>query len=508
MTASFGARGRSALLRPRAAGALAGITGVVLTVVVVSASAGAAGAADPPEPDGYEQSARSTSVGKPMDLLLHPESGKLYVGADTVAGTTGESLAGLYVVDPESGQVLNRVRNSPGSTGQPAQLPAKRFAGPLPGDGVRYLVGLRGIAAAKDGDPAGRGGWLTGTSITQAKAGAKDGTVVVVRGTKLEEVAVGETAVTVERSLTLPAAGGPLAVDTAAGQIWVADNANSLLRRVDSAGFALDGKEIPLGAGAAVSFLEWDTGRGVLWAGRGTALEVYDISSGKLAATFEAKPGDSIGDVAVDPRSGQAFAVWQDFGNPPEEGDGVGQLSVYDTATLKDTGKGAELPGYSGQLGSSSIAVTPGGDSVFVASPADASLTTFRAPVPPSSSPSTPPSSSPSDSASPSPSLSASPTPSGGTPDPDPGDTGPGTDPTGTGTIVPVDGPSAGGGSVGGTGGGAQSTTGGGSLTTTGDGSLASTGTDVLLPAAAGTAALLTAGTAAVLWRRRRTSGG
>lgn len=250
-----------------------------------------------------------------------------------------------------------------------------------------------------------------------------------------------------------------------------------------------------------MSFLEWDTERGVLWAGRGTVLEAYDIATGKLAASFDAKPGDTIADVAVDPRSDRAFAVWQDWGNPPEEGDGVGQLAVYDTATLKDLDMGAELPGVNGQLGSSSVAVTPGGDSVFVGSPSEASLTVFRAPVPPSPSESP----SPSDPGSPSPSDPASPSPSDGTSEPSPGDSGPDADPTDSGTTVPVDGPSADGNSVGGTGGGgAQTTTGGGSLDTTGDGSLASTGTDVLLPAAAGTAALLATGTAAVLWRRRR----
>ncbi|WP_307130874.1 hypothetical protein [Streptomyces aurantiacus] len=493
------------MLRPRAAGALVGITAVVLTAVAFGTPAVGAGSDDPPGTDGYERTARLTTVGKPLDLLLHPESGKLYVGSDTVAGTPDGSLAGVYVVDPASADVRSWVKTSPGSTGAPAQLPGKRLAGPLPGDGVHYLVGLRGIAAARDGDATGTGGWLTGTTITQAKAGAKAGTVVVVRGRGLEEVAVGGTSATVERTLTLPATGGPLAVDTAAGQIWVTDNANGLLRRVGSADFAPDGKEIALGAGAAVSFLEWDTGRGVLWAGRGTVLEAYDIASGKPVASFDAKPGDTVADVAVDPRSGRAFAVWQDWGNPPEEGDGVGQLSVYDTATFEDLGLGAELPGVNGQLGGSSIAVTPGGDAVFVASPSDASLTVFRAPVPPTPSPSP----SPSDSTSPPPSPSPPPDPSGGT--------DPGADPTDTGTqgtTVPVDGPAADGNGTSGAGGtddlgalgGTGSTTGGGSLGTIGDGSLASTGTDVLLPAAAGTAALLAAGTAAVLWRRR-TSG-
>ncbi|MFC8195730.1 hypothetical protein ACFUTV_10030 [Streptomyces sp. NPDC057298] len=78
--------------------------------------------------------ARLTTVGKPLDLLLHPESGKLYVGSDTVAGTTGASLAGVYAVDPAAGNVLSWVKTSPGSTGAPAQLPGKRLAGPLPGD--------------------------------------------------------------------------------------------------------------------------------------------------------------------------------------------------------------------------------------------------------------------------------------------------------------------------------------------------------------------------------------
>ncbi|WP_328493281.1 hypothetical protein OHS59_11390 [Streptomyces sp. NBC_00414] len=490
------------MLRPRAVGTLVGVTAVVLAAV--AAGTPAAGADDPPGTGGYERSARLTTVGKPLDLLLHPESGKLYVGSDTVAGTADGSLAGVYAVDPASNNVLSWVKTSPGSTGAPAQLPGKRLAGPLPGDGVHYLVGLRGIAATRDGAATGSGGWLTGTTITQAKAGARTGTVVVVRGTKLEEVAVGETAVTVERSLTLPATGGPLAVDTAAGQIWVTDNTDGVLRRVDSADFAPDGKEIALGAGAAVSFLEWDTERGALWAGRGSVLEAYDIASGELAASFDAKPGDTVADVAVDPRSDRAFAVWQDWGNPPEEGDGVGRLAVYGTATLEDLGMSAELPGVNGQLGSSSVAVTPGGDSVFVASPSDASLTVFRAPVPP-----TPPTS-PTPTPTPTPTDPASPSPS---PDPSPGDTDPGTDPTDSGTTVPVDGPAGDGDSAGGAGGsgdtggsgsgGAPGTTGGGSLGTTGGGSLASTGSAVLLPAAAGTAALLAAGTAAVLWRRR-----
>jgi hypothetical protein len=108
-------------------------------------------------------------------------------------------------------------------------------------------------------------------------------------------------------------------------------------------------------------------------------VEVHGRSNGR----WPLSPRDSVADVAVDPGSGQAFAVWQDFGNPPEEGDGVGRLAVYDTAALTESGPGAELPGYTGQLGSSSVAVTPGGDTVFVASPADASLTTFRRPVPP-----------------------------------------------------------------------------------------------------------------------------
>ncbi|KAA0941437.1 YncE family protein [Streptomyces apricus] len=504
------------MLRPRAAGVLVGVTAVVLTAVAVGTPA--AGAGDPPAAGAYERTARLTTVGKPLDLLLHPGSGKLYVGSDAVAGTTGDSLAGLHAVDPATGTVLSHVRTSPGSTGAPSQLPGKRLAGPLAGDGVHYLVGLRGIAAAADGDATGRGGWLTGTSITQAKAGAKPGTVVVVRGTRLEEVAVGEASATVERSLTLPAAGGPLAVDTAAGQIWVTDNTGGVLRRVSSADFALDGAQIALGAGAAVSFLEWDTGRGVLWAGRGTVLEAYDIASGKPVASFGAEPGDTVADVAVDPRSGRAFAVWQDWGNPPEEGDGVGQLSVYDTATLKDLDTGAELPGVNGQSGTSSVAVTPGGEAVFVASPSDASLTVFRAPQPPDPSPSDP--------ASPSPDPSDD-----GTPGPSPSGSAPETDPTDPATTVPVDGPTGGGNSAGGTGdtdgtdgtggagdtsgtgsGGAPGTTGGDSLGSTGTsgtsghGALASTGAGALLPAAAGTAALLATGTAAVLWRRR-TSG-
>ncbi|WP_221358079.1 hypothetical protein [Streptomyces beigongshangae] len=78
-------------------------------------------------------------------------------------------------------------------------------------------------------------------------------------------------------------------------------------------------------------------------AGRGTVPEAYDIASGRKTASFDAEPGGTIAGVAVDPRSDRAFAVWQDWGDPPREGDGVGRLTVYGTATLKDLGTAAVL---------------------------------------------------------------------------------------------------------------------------------------------------------------------
>lgn len=130
------------MLRPRAAGALVGITAVVLTAVVVSTPA--VGADDPPGTDGYEQTARLTTVGKPLDLLVHPESGKLYVGSDTVAGTTGGSLAGVYVVDPAAGNVLNWVKTSPAVPARPPSFRANGSPGRCRATGCTTWSGCAG----------------------------------------------------------------------------------------------------------------------------------------------------------------------------------------------------------------------------------------------------------------------------------------------------------------------------------------------------------------------------
>lgn len=115
---------------------------MVLTAVVVSTPA--VGADDPPGTDGYEQTARLTTVGKPLDLLVHPESGKLYVGSDTVAGTTGGSLAGVYVVDPAAGNVLNWVKTSPAAPARPPNFRANGSPGPCRATGCTTWSGCAG----------------------------------------------------------------------------------------------------------------------------------------------------------------------------------------------------------------------------------------------------------------------------------------------------------------------------------------------------------------------------
>ncbi|NEE25184.1 hypothetical protein G3M53_06850, partial [Streptomyces sp. SID7982] len=49
----------------------------------------------------YKSAAEFTTAGKPLDLLLHPDSKKLYVGADNLPDTADVDERGLHVLNPE-----------------------------------------------------------------------------------------------------------------------------------------------------------------------------------------------------------------------------------------------------------------------------------------------------------------------------------------------------------------------------------------------------------------------
>ncbi|WP_172384915.1 hypothetical protein [Streptomyces sp. MNP-20] len=118
-------------LSPTAAAA----TLAALTAGVAPADGGANSPAGGP---GYHHAADFTTAGKPLDIALHPDSGKLYVGSDDDTGTTDANEAGLYVLDRADGTVRGHTAEAPGATGALGAVAARRIVGPLPGDGVVF----------------------------------------------------------------------------------------------------------------------------------------------------------------------------------------------------------------------------------------------------------------------------------------------------------------------------------------------------------------------------------
>ncbi|GAA2312130.1 hypothetical protein GCM10010431_35340 [Streptomyces kunmingensis] len=331
-------------------------------------------AAEEPAPgtELYVRQAEFTGVGKPLDLLLHPTSGKLYVGADNLAATADVDERGLYVLDPATGALRSKVTRAPNAAGTLATAAVRRMAGPLPGaaDGVVFNYPLRGIGWAKDGDTQASGVWLAGSTVSDLGPGTSDTTSFAAQGAKLSEI---ETATgTVLRSVE-PGGSGPFAVDTGRGSVWYLDTGAGLLRRVESAGLTVAGSyELPAAQGNATPFIEVDPADGSVWVGRGDTVAVY-AADGTPRATLRGT--DYAGDVAFDAGSARAYLVRQDSeasGTPGSDGNGVGSLSVYDTKTLTEVTAPVALRDSSSQYGSSAVAVTPGGGEVFVGNPSPA----------------------------------------------------------------------------------------------------------------------------------------
>ncbi|WP_217231851.1 hypothetical protein [Streptomyces anulatus] len=318
----------------------------------------------------YTAVADFTSAGKPLDLLLHPDSKKLYVGADNLPDTADVDERGLYVLNPGDGRVESRISQAPGPTGEPRTSAAARIAGPLPGDGVVYNYPLRGVGSAGAGDEKASGVWLTGSTITDIAPGTTPGTVLVAQGAKLSEIerATG----TATRSLTLPG-GAQFAADPARGALWFSDFAAGKLHRVDLASFAVTASfELP-GAQGMAGFTETDPATGAVWVGVNRSVLVFD-AAGKQLKTLAGK--DLARDAAFDAATGRAYVAWQDGGDLSDPAnDNNGTLTVYDTEDFTAAAKDLSLPGNHSQSGAASLAVEPGGATVFVTSPAEGKIT-------------------------------------------------------------------------------------------------------------------------------------
>ncbi|MFI2114121.1 hypothetical protein ACH489_06630 [Streptomyces rubiginosohelvolus] len=318
----------------------------------------------------YKSAAEFTTAGKPLDLLLHPDSKKLYVGADNLPDTADVDERGLHVLNPGNGTSESWISQAPGSTGALRASAAARIAGPLPGDGVVYNYPLRGVGSAKSGDEAASGVWLAGSTITDIAPGTTPDTVLVAQGATLSEIerATG----TATRTLTLPG-GTQFAADPERGALWYTDFAAGKLHRVDLASFTVSGSFDLPGAAGMAGFTETDPATGAVWVGVDRSVLVFD-AAGTLVKTLVGK--DLARDADFDTASGRAYVVWQDGGDLSDPAnDNNGTLTVYGTEDFAVAAKDLSLPGNHSQAGAASLAVEPGGATVFVTSPAEGKIT-------------------------------------------------------------------------------------------------------------------------------------
>lgn len=320
----------------------------------------------------YVQAAEFTTAGRPLDLLLHPDSGKLYVGSDNIVDTADIAEQGLYVLDPEDGKLLSHIAQAPGAGGTVANRVVRQIVSPLSGDGVVFHFPLRGIGTAKDGDTAAGGVWLTGSTVTGVGPGTDATTSLVAQGATLSEI---ETATgAVKRSVALEG-GSLLAVDSAHTAAWSVGTAEGkkVLRRVDTGSFEVTATaELP--AGDSVFFVEADPATGNVWLGSGDSVLVFDKDA-KPLATLTGK--DRPLAAAFDKTSGRAFVLREDYGTAEEGADNNGSLQILDSTTFEQAAEPVSLPGSRVVNSYAGIAVTPGATSVHVTRQAESKVLKF-----------------------------------------------------------------------------------------------------------------------------------
>ncbi|MFB7266456.1 hypothetical protein ACFCXH_30565 [Streptomyces nojiriensis] len=361
-------------LTPGRAGAASAALALVLASAATGSPVSAAGGEGADVPQGtvaYRSVARFATAGKPRDLLLHPDSKKLYVGSDDLPETADVNESGLHVLDPADGKVRSTVGQAPGPTGTLGRRAVRQLLAPLPGDGAVFLYPLRGIGSAKDGDAAAAGAWVPGAAVTHATAGLTPSTVLVAQGPVLSEVDIATAAV--KRSVTLEGGDG-FAVDAARGTVWFTDIGNRRMYRIDAATFQVAATvELPAGEGFG-GFTEVDPETGAVWVGLDSAVVVHD-ATGKRLGTLRGTGTDMPRAAVFDAATHEAFVVWQDAGDTSQPGsDNDGALTVHRTRDLQEAVKPVVLPGTHVQSGSAAVAVEPGGAAVFVSDPVAARI--------------------------------------------------------------------------------------------------------------------------------------
>ncbi|WP_200302043.1 immunoglobulin I-set domain protein [Streptomyces adelaidensis] len=317
----------------------------------------------------YVESAAFSAAGEVKDLLLHPESKKLYAGSEDFVDTGDVNERGLHALDAADGKSLSHISQAPGSNGALGPRNVAMIGAPLAGDGVVFHYPLRGVGTAEDGDTNAAGAWLAGGTVTGIGPGTEDSTALVAQGAQLSEVDIATAVALENRTLTLEG-GSELGVDKAHSAAWSAGPVGGSLRRVDTGTFTVTATaELPA---ASVGFVEADPATGNVWVGSGNTVRVYDKDA-KLLKTVEAS--DEAVDIAFDTSTGRAFVVWQDNGDDSDGGDDTSHLGVYDTTTYAEAATPTKLVGNNSQIGEASVAVAPGGTTVYVSSPAEGEIT-------------------------------------------------------------------------------------------------------------------------------------
>ncbi|WP_328439591.1 immunoglobulin domain-containing protein [Streptomyces sp. NBC_00444] len=319
----------------------------------------------------YVKAAEFTTAGRPVDLLLHPDSGKLYVGSENIPDTADVAEQGLYALDAADGKLLSHVAQAPGSTGALAPRVVKEITVPLAGDGAVFHYPLRGLGAAKDGDTVARGVWLTGASVTATGPGTTASTVLVQQGATVSEVEYATGVV--KRTLTL-GGGSKLGVDTAHATAWSGYD-NGKLSRIDTGSFTVTATaQLPEGF---LTFIEPDPDTGNVWVGVGDDVLVYDKDA-KLLTTLAGK--DRAKAAGFDKTTHRAFVLRED--TAAEGTDSTGSLETYDSTTYKQAAAPLTLPGSLAGTGAA-VAVAPGATSVYVTAQAESKVLKFDVRVSP-----------------------------------------------------------------------------------------------------------------------------
>ncbi|MEU6348342.1 immunoglobulin I-set domain protein [Streptomyces sp. NPDC047072] len=317
----------------------------------------------------YVRSAEFTTAGRPLDLLLHPDSGKLYVGSDNIVDTADIAEQGLYALDPQDGKLLSHVAQAPGAGGTLANRVVRQIIAPLPGDGVVFHFPLRGIGTAKDGDTTAGGVWLNGATVTGVGPGTTAATTLVAQGATLSEV---ETVTGNVKRGTAVEGGSLLAVDSAHGAAWSVGTAEGkkVLRRIDTATFEVTATaELP--AADSVFFAEVDPTTGNVWVGSGDSVLVLDKDAKPLKTlTGQDRPLAA----AFDKATSRAFVLREDYGTAEDGADNNGSLQILDATTFEQVAEPVTLPGSRVVNSYAGIAVAPGATSVYVTKQAESKV--------------------------------------------------------------------------------------------------------------------------------------